>query len=133
MSDKAFIDTNILLYAYDRNAGIKHKAAKTLLRWCWEEGKGVVSIQVLCEFFARATRQTDPIVDAEEAESIVRNLSSHWQVIALDIEMVVEAIRAFREYQLSFWDSLIWAAAKGANIQRIYTLEGVEFHNPFME
>ena len=46
MSVKVFIDTNILLYAYDRDAGTKHKIAQELIQRCWEETSGVISIQV---------------------------------------------------------------------------------------
>jgi len=56
MSDKVFIDTNILLYAYDRDAGVKHEIARELIRHRWEDTSGVISIQVLSEFFVRATR-----------------------------------------------------------------------------
>src|SRR3990172_2015800 len=51
MSDRIFIDTNILFYAYDQDAGAKHEIAKKLIGQCWEQANGVLSIQVLCEFF----------------------------------------------------------------------------------
>ncbi len=139
MSDSFFIDTNVLLYAYDRDAGAKHEVAKKLVQQCWEQASGVISIQVLCEFFVRATRKDNAIINSEEAESIVRNLAYNWWVVVPDVQMVMEAIRGRKNYQFSFWDALIWAAAKKAGVKGIYTedfqqgqiVEGVEFINPF--
>ncbi|MBI5407640.1 MAG: PIN domain-containing protein [Nitrospirae bacterium] len=139
MSDKVFIDTNILLYAYDIDAGIKHNIAREVIRRCWEEASGVISIQVLSEFFARATREGGSFVSVDEAESIVKNLSHSWTVIIPDVPVVLEAIRGRKVHQLSFWDALIWAAAKQAKINTVYTedfqhgrvVEGVSFVNPF--
>jgi len=139
MSDRNFVDTNILLYAYDLNAGVKHERAKRLIQQCWEQATGVISIQVLCEFFVRATRQADSLMSLEEAESIIKNLSYNWEVIISDVHTVTEAMRGRRNYQLSFWDALIWAAAKSAGVEKLYTedfqhrqvVEGVEFINPF--
>ena len=81
MSDKIFIDTNILLYAYDIDAGVKYETAKKLVRQCWETASGVVSVQVLSEFFVRATRQNDPFMRLEEAEFIVKNISNSWDAL----------------------------------------------------
>lgn len=140
MNDKWFIDTNILLYAYDREAGSKHQIAKELITQCWERIIGVISVQVLCEFFVRATRADNVIIDTDEAETIVRNLATNWCVICPDSTLVMEAIRGRREHQLSFWDALIWASAKKAKVQCLYSedfqhkqiVEGVQFINPFV-
>lgn len=139
MSDKVFIDTNILLYAYDRDAGSKHETARELVRRCWEDAAGVISIQVLSEFFSRATRAGGSFVSQDEAESIVQNLSHAWTVVIPDVPVLLEAIRGRKTHQLSFWDAVIWASAKQAKISTIYTedmqhgqvVEGVTFVNPF--
>lgn len=139
MNDRIFIDTNILLYAYDQDADAKHEIAKRLIQQCWEQANGVFSIQVLCEFFVRATRKGDPTVGLEEAESIVKNLAYNWEIVTPDIHMVMEAIRGRRTYLFSFWDAMIWAAAKSSGTKKLYTedfqhrqiVEGVEFINPF--
>ena len=101
----------------------------------------MVSVQVLCEFFVRSTRQGDAFMRVEEAESIVKNLSNNWEIIAPDINQVMAAMRGRRAYQLSFWDALIWAAAKSAGVKMLYTedfqhgriIEGVRFINPFKD
>jgi predicted nucleic acid-binding protein len=139
MSDKVFIDTNILLYAYDRDAGDKHEIARELIRRCWVDTTGVISIQVLSEFFVRATRAGGSLVSPDEAESIVQNLSRTWTVVIPDVPVVLEAIRGRKVHQLSYWDALIWATAKQAKIDTIYTedlqhgqvVEGITFVNPF--
>lgn len=139
MNDSVFIDTNILLYAYDRDAGVKHEIARKLMRQCWEKAIGVISIQVLCEFFARATRTGSSIISLKEAQSIINNISNNWRVIPPDVQMVLEAIKGRIKYQFSFWDALIWAAAKRAGVRKLYTedfqsgqiVEGVKFINPF--
>ena len=139
MSDKVFIDTNVLLYAYDRDAGEKHEIARDLIARCWENASGVISIQVLSEFFVRATRTGDSFVSLDEAESIVHNLARTWPVLIPDVPVVLEAIRGRKIHQLSYWDALIWSTAKQANISTIYTedfqhgqaVEGVSFANPF--
>jgi predicted nucleic acid-binding protein len=141
MSDKVFIDTNVLLYAYDRDAGAKHEIARKLIRRCWETASGVISIQVLSEFFARATRAGHSFVSLDEAESIVQNLSNAWVVVIPDVSVVLEAIRGRKDHQLSYWDALIWATAKQARIGTVYTedfqdgqvVEGVKFVNPFKQ
>jgi predicted nucleic acid-binding protein len=141
MSDKVFIDTNILLYAYDRDAGAKHEVARELVRRCWEDASGVVSIQVLSEFFVRATRAGGSFVSLEEAESIVQNLSHTWPILIPDVPVVLDAIRGRKAHNLSYWDALIWSTAKQAKIATIYTedfqhgqiVEGVSFANPFKD
>ena len=139
MSDRIFIDTNILFYAYDQDAGAKHEIAKKLIGQCWEQANGVLSIQVLCEFFVRITRKVDPAASLGETESLVKNLAYNWEIVTPDIYMVMEAIRGRRTYLFSFWDAMIWAAAKSSGIKKLYTedfqhgqiVEGVEFINPF--
>ncbi|MBI5788194.1 MAG: PIN domain-containing protein [Candidatus Schekmanbacteria bacterium] len=141
MTDRLFIDTNVLLYAYDRNAGRKHEIAKELIKKCWLQTSGVISIQVLCEFFVRATRPNNTIVYAQEAAAIINNLSDYWQIIIPDVFMIQEAIRGSKVYCFSFWDAMIWAAAKKSGIKKLYTedfqsgqvVEEVVFVDPFKE
>lgn len=141
MSDKVFIDTNILLYAYDQDSGSKHETARKLIKRCWEDTSGVISIQVLSEFFVRATRAGSSFVSPDEAEAIIQNLSHTWTIIIPDVPVVLEAIRGRKIHNLSYWDAMIWATAKQAMIDTIYTedfqhdqfVEGVKFVNPFKQ
>ena len=141
MNDSIFIDTNILLYAYDRDAGVKNEIAKRLMWQCWEKAIGGFSILVLCEFFVRATRTGSSIISLKDTQSIIKNISNNWRVIPPDVQMVLEVIKGRMKPPFSFWDALIWAAAKRAGVKRIYTedfksgqiVEGVKFINPFKD
>ena len=67
-----FVDTNIFVYAHDGGAGVKHQQSVALLRRIFEDGSGALSIQVLTEFYAAATRKLK--MSAEEAEEVLRDL-----------------------------------------------------------
>jgi predicted nucleic acid-binding protein len=100
-----------------------------------------MSIQVLSEFFVRATRAGSSFVSPDEAEAIIQNLSHAWTVAIPDVTIVLEAIRGRKVHRLSYWDALVWATAKQAKISTIYTedfqhdqvVEGVKFVNPFKQ
>jgi predicted nucleic acid-binding protein len=67
MSGKTFIDTNVLIYAHDADAGAKHQIAKEVLRELWTERTGVLSVQVLREFYVNVTRKISTPVSKELA------------------------------------------------------------------
>lgn len=67
MEDRVFIDTNVLVYSRDRGARKKQKQAEELIRNCWESRTGVVSTQVLNEYFVTVTRKLKPGLSAEKA------------------------------------------------------------------
>ena len=123
----------------DRDAGVKHERARSFIQQCWENSSGVISIQVLSEFFVRATQGKSAFISHDEAESIISNLSLAWTVLIPDVPVVLDAIRGKKNHQLSYWDALIWATAKQSLITKIYTedfqhcriVEGVEFIDPF--
>jgi len=66
MSDKYFVDTNILVYAHDRLAGVKHDRARTLIEQLWQSGNGVLSTQVLQELCLNLRRKANPPLQIEE-------------------------------------------------------------------
>ncbi len=110
MSDKQFIDTNILIYAYDSSAGTKHERARALLESLWESGGGCLSIQVLQEFYVNVTRKVAHPLDIETARQIIADLGE-WPTHSPDVTDVLAAIEVQQRYGLSFWDSLILASA----------------------
>ena len=59
---KAFVDTNVLVYAYDQAAGSRHDRARDLVETLWNAGRGVLSTQVLQEFYVNIQRKTRPPV-----------------------------------------------------------------------
>ncbi len=140
MNGNAFIDTNILVYANDLNAGRRHQIANDVMQACWTEGKGRLSIQVLNEFFVTVTRKLSPGMAPEKAwEQCV--LLCAWNPIGLDVQVMEEGWRVHRRYQFSWWDSLIIAAALLSRCEVLYSedlaagqvIEGLRILNPFAE
>lgn len=118
MADREFFDTNILIYASDRSAPEKQSQARGLLKHAIENETGVVSAQVLSEFFTVVTRRIQEPLSIEEAEQVIEQLTI-LPVVELDLALVRRAIGTCRRYQISYWDSLIVAAAERAECTRI--------------
>jgi predicted nucleic acid-binding protein len=103
--------------------------------------RGALSAQVLGEFFVTVTQKIPQPLSLEEAERSVTNYVRSWTVYDLTEQIVSEGIRAVRQHQLSYWDSLIWATAKLHSVPNILSegfqdgmlLEGVRMRNPFAE
>lgn len=137
---KAFVDTNVLVYAYDRAAGAKRDLARDLLEALWNEGRGVLSTQVLQEFYVNIRRKTRPPVSQEEARALVADYLV-WGPIVNDGATVLEAIDVGHRYQLSLWDALIVVAARKGDASVLYsedlnhgqTFGSVQVLNPFLE
>ena len=135
-----FVDSNILVYAYDISQGEKHMQAKTLLLSLWESGLGCASIQVLQEFYVNVTRKSKFPLSSEEATQVVQDFSD-WSVHRPGIKDVVSAIELHQHYQISFWDAMILQSARrsGCNILWSGDLSdsqdygGVKVINPFMK
>jgi predicted nucleic acid-binding protein len=136
--DRMFVDTNILLYAYDDSAGTKRDQARALLEELWESREGCLSVQVLQEFFVTATRKIAKPLSAETAKEIVADMS-HWHVHVPAADDVLGAIGIHQHAGISFWDSMIVrsAAEMGCNVLYSEDLNtgqdysGVRVENPF--
>lgn len=139
MSDKIFIDTNVLVYAYDRQSPEKQKTAQELLKNGILAGTLSLSAQVLNEFFTVVTKKIDEPLTIDEAENIIE-VFDIVPVIEIDFKLVKRAIYTFRQYHLSFWDSLIIAAAERAGCTLLYSEDfthgqvynGIPANNPFI-
>ena len=105
-----FIDTNILVYAYDRSAGRKHTAAARLVEQCWGDENGCLSIQVLQEFYVTVTRKIATPLDYQTACQIVSDLA-HWRIHIPEANDVLQAIDLQQTYRLSFWDAMVLQSA----------------------
>jgi predicted nucleic acid-binding protein len=101
-----FIDTNILVFAYDRSAGEKHKIAAQLLESCWENENGCLSPQVLQEFYITVTQKIAIPLDFQSSQQIVSDLT-HWRLHSPDAGDLLQAIDLQHQHQLPFWDALI--------------------------
>ena len=140
MADKDFFDTNVLVYAVDANDLDKQNRAKTLLTDAIANNTGVISAQVLGEFFVTSTsprRVAQPLAPAD-ARLIIEQVSV-LTVVEIDLLLVRKAIDTRARYQISYWDALIIAAAERACCTRIFSEDlnagqlynGVVVVNPF--
>jgi predicted nucleic acid-binding protein len=138
MSDKVFIDTNVLIYAFDIDAGRKHEIAKELLKNLWEQKSGALSMQVLQEFYSNVTRKIATPLSTELARRIV-TLYSQWCIVTSP-EEIAKAFQIEDQHHVSFWDALILAAAYKAGAVRILTedlnhgqfIDRMRIENPFL-
>jgi predicted nucleic acid-binding protein len=137
MSDRTFVDTNVLVYADDFANPAKRDHAQELIRRLIHERSGVVSLQVLQEYFAAVTRKLR--MDSGDARERVE-VYSRFNVVKLEPEDVLHAIDLHRAHRISIWDSLIVRAASVAGCRTLYTedlqngfrIENLEVVNPFM-
>ena len=138
MPARSFMDTNVLVYAYDRRDVSKRSQAQELLTTGIEDETAVISVQVLGEFFTVVTQRIQNPLSTEEAREAV-NLIGILPVMALDLAMVRRAISTLLRYRISYWDALIIAAAERAGCARIFSEDlnpGQSYHgivvvNPF--
>lgn len=134
--DRVFVDTNVLVYAFDDSEPKKQLTAERLLEN--ETREIFVSTQVLQELYVALTKGRQPITSPEIAERAVREAAAY-SVVQVDVPLVVSAIAASRKYRLSFWDALIVRAAAQAGCGALLSedlndgqaLEGVQIENPF--
>ena len=139
MSAKFLVDTNILVYAYDRSEPLKLARAQELLSWLEGASAGALSTQILGEFFNTATRKLSTPLPLARALSCPVNYVRSWRTFDITPQIVLEAGRGSSEHQLSYWDAQIWATAKLNQIPVILSedlghrrpIDGVAFSNPF--
>lgn len=135
---KVFVDTNILVYAYDTSAGEKHKKALAIMEGCWDSEDGIISSQVLQEFFVSVTRKIAKPLDVIKAKEIVKDLLK-WKTVIADGEIILEAIDIHSQHKYSFWDSMVIASAIEGGAETILSedlsdrqmIKGITIRNPF--
>jgi predicted nucleic acid-binding protein len=135
-----FCDTNVLVYAYDRSAGVKAETAGRLLAQLWTSGEGALSIQVLQELFVTLTRKSAPPLPASLVRGIISDLSA-WQIIEPVAGDVLDAIDAAARWQVSFWDAMLLTTARKAQAETLWSedlndgqdYDGVVVRNPFRD
>ncbi|MCC6808142.1 MAG: PIN domain-containing protein [Deltaproteobacteria bacterium] len=134
-----FIDTNIIVYAHDRDAGHKRALAKQRLATLLTERRAVVSLQVLQELYVTLTRKLPKALAKDDARELVDGYADLRLVIP-DVELLKEAMRLEARWQLSFWDAMIVAAADRAGCATVLSedlghgrkIAGVVIENPFV-
>ena len=120
MPDKYFVDTNILLYAYDRSAGVKHERARGVVERLWTSREGVLSTQVLQELCINLRRKISRPLPAEEIRRIIQDYLS-WEVVVNSPSSVLHALDIELRYQISFWDALVLQAAESSGAAVLYS------------
>ena len=139
MTDRVFVDTNVLIYAHDLDAGLKHDRAASIVADLWEKESGVISVQVLQEFYVNVTRKIARPLTPAAARGILRNYLA-WRVEPNEPSAVLLASEIGERNLLSFWDALIVASAATAGAERILSeelnhgqvIEGIRIENPFL-
>src|SRR5215470_15662822 len=117
MNGRTFIDTNVLIYAHDTDAKAKHAAAKSILRELWSERNGVLSPQVLQEFYVNVTKKIPHPLTKESARLVVSTYAI-WCIETTSAE-ISNAFRIEDESQIGCWDALIVASALRSGASRI--------------
>jgi predicted nucleic acid-binding protein len=120
MSDKCFVDTNILVYAHDRSAGAKHQRAQKLVEQLWDSGDGVISTQVLQELCINLRRKAGNPLPVDEVRLLLRDYLA-WEVVTNSPDSVLRALDIELRFKISFWDALIIDAAEAAGASVLYS------------
>ncbi len=138
MSDKRVtLDTNILIYAIDSDAGGKQSSAITLIERCALNYDCVLTLQSLSEFYVASTRKGK--VTHSQAEAHVKDWQLLFPTILPSTRTVEYALKAVKQHTLSFWDALLWSVAYENGVTEIFSedfqagreLKGLRFTNPF--
>jgi predicted nucleic acid-binding protein len=137
MSGKTFVDTNVLIYAHDVDAAAKHQIAKAVLRDLWAERTGVLSVQVLQEFYVNVTRKISSPLPKDLARLVVTSYTT-WCTETTLAELSA-AFRIEDESRIGFWDALIVSSAVKNGATRILSedlsagqrIDGILIENPF--
>lgn len=139
-SGRQFVDTNILVYAYDLTAGTKHDKARALLIDLLRTGEGCLSMQVLQEFFVCVTRKIrEPFEPAEAARRVA--YLSEWILHVPERSDLFSAIDLHEQLRISLWDAMVIQSAKRLGCRVLWTEDlsdgqsyaGVTARNPFLE
>ena len=135
---RRFVDSNVLIYAFDKTSGEKRKKALALLNDLWMDRSGCISIQVMQEFYAATVRKS--IIDREKAMQILHQYLD-WSIHSPKPEDVIGAIIIQNRYQISFWDAMILNSAMEMDCATVYSEDlndgqfygSVQIVNPFRQ
>jgi predicted nucleic acid-binding protein len=138
MTVRCFVDANVLIYARDPEDPLKQERAREWLRLLWRDGLGRTSTQVLSEFYVTVTRRIAARVAPEDAWQEVTSILA-WDPQPIDATLLARAREIERRWQLSWWDSMVVAAAQLQGCVLLLTEDlqdgaqygGVTVHSPF--
>jgi len=138
MNADVFLDTNILIYAYDKQAEARHAVALDIVRSYWEHRGALISTQVLQEFYVNVTQKIPQPLTTTTARRLIEQYRV-WPVVINTLESIIRASEIQERYEISFWDALIIAAAETGRAHTILSedlshnqyIEGIRLRNPF--
>ena len=120
MADKYFVDTNILIYAHDRDAGLKHDRARQLIEHLWTTGQGVLSTQILQELCLNLRRKVARPLPVDEIRRLIQDYLS-WEIVVNTPASVIQALEIELRYKISYWDALVLQAADNCGAAVLYS------------
>jgi predicted nucleic acid-binding protein len=134
----SFVDTNVLVYAFDKGNSVKKRVAQRLMNELMDEDRLRVSTQVLQELFVTLTRKASQRCSSAEAMAVLEDLAA-WPLMVVDYAAIRAAVGLADQAKLSFWDALVVVAAARAGATVLYTEDmndgqevlGVRISNPF--
>jgi len=140
MSGRFFLDTNIFVYAFDAHAQAKAKKASYLIRLAADTGEGIISYQVVQEFFNVALRRFSQPMSVAEAEQYLITVLRPLLAVHSSPTIYLEALRVAGKHRLSWFDSLIVASALVGECEKLVSedfqhgqkIEGLRVENPFV-
>jgi predicted nucleic acid-binding protein len=140
MSDRFFLDTNIFVYAFDAQAPAKARRASQLIRRAADTGEGVVSHQVVQEFFNVAFRRFAQPMSVPDAEQYLITVFRPLLAVHSSSALYIEGLRIAAKYRLSWYDCLIVAAALQSQCSVLFSedlqhgqkIEDLRIQNPFV-
>ena len=141
MGSRFLVDSNVLVYAYDRSEIEKQEIALNVLDRLVLAGTGVLSSQILAEFFVVSTLKLAKPLSISDGHKRVKSYLRIWPVVNVTGIVVLEAVRGVREFKFSYWDAQIWATARMNQVPVVLSedfnegseVEGIRFINPFSE
>ena len=135
---KVFIDTNVLVYAVDTHDRRKQKLSRQALEEIESGSDGVISTQVMQEFYVAATKKLD--IEPAVAKKILHSFEN-FEIVIVDPPLIKEAIDCSMIHQISFWDALVIVCADSAKCAKVWTedlnhgqvINGVRVENRFKQ
>jgi predicted nucleic acid-binding protein len=140
MSGRFFLDTNIFVYTFDTRAPAKAKKSAQLIRRAADTGEGIISYQVVQEFFSVAFRRFPQPMSIAEGEQYLITVLRPLLAVHSSPAIYFEALRIAEKHRLSWYDSLIVAAALEGQCEKLYSddlqhgqkIESLRIENPFV-
>jgi predicted nucleic acid-binding protein len=139
MNDRFFLDTNLFVYTFDVKTPAKARKAAQLIRRAADTGQGIISYQVVQEFFSVAFRRFAQPMSFAEAEQYLVTVLRPLLAVHSSPAIYLEALRIAEKHRISWYDSLIIAAALQGRCRKLYTedlqhgrkIEDLQIENPF--